>query len=233
MRRLYPIAWRALSGQPANEHLPDMIIIHKIWIVGLWQVLIGSAQHQCFLEQEQMALNILLTSPATGELSSRSCVARAWNAPLDHLPYWTFFKRVKTHGFYLVMFDKLSLWRKIYRTIDHLSNPHHGVGMTCSWQNGFKRQGKLQGCLIETKLLTSLGDGAEKHVVSGQSLDGLDQHCIHSQLQIVAELIGREEFDVLVHNDGAAAVVDAISAIFSWQPRLFTFKQLPEMDLYF
>lgn len=66
-----------MSGQPTNEHLPDMIIIHKIRIVGLGQILIGSAQHQRFLEQEQMALYILLTSPAAGKLSFRSCVARA------------------------------------------------------------------------------------------------------------------------------------------------------------
>ena len=52
-------------------------------------------------------------------------------------------------------------------------------------------------------------------MIPGQSLDGFDQHRVHSQLQVVAELIRREELDVLVHDDGAPTVVDTVSTIFS------------------
>ena len=113
----------------------------------------------------------------------------------------------------LTVLDELSLRWKINGTVDHLPNPHHGVGVTSSRKDTCQGRGELSGCVHQPKFLTRLGDGAEEHVVPGQPLDGFDQHGVHPQLQLVAELVGGEELDVLVHNDGAPAVVDTVSAI--------------------
>ena len=107
----------------------------------------------------------------------------------------------------------MSLGRKIDRAVNHLPDPHHGIGVTRGGQDGLQSQGELQGGLGQTELLARVGDGAEEHVVAGESLDGLDQHCVHPQLQLVGELVGGEELEVMVHDDGASAVVDAVPPV--------------------
>ena len=99
--------------------------------------------------------------------------------------------------------------------------------MTRGGQDGLQSQGELQGGLGQTELLARVGDGAEEHVVAGESLDGLDQHCVHPQLQLVGELVGGEELEVMVHDDGASAVVDAVPPVLPGQPDLLPLKQLP------
>ena len=125
------------------------------------------------------------------------------------------------------MLDELSLRWKINGTVDHLPDPHHGVGVTSSGQDTLQGRGELCASIHQAKLLARLGDGAQEHVVPGQPLDGLDQHGVHPQLQLVAELVGGEELDVLIDNDGAPAVVDTVSAILPGQSCLLTLKQLP------
>ena len=64
-------------------------------------------------------------------------------------------------------------------------------------------------------------------MVSGEPLDGLDQHRIDPELEVVCELIRGEELEVVVHDDGAPAVVDAVSPVLPRQADLLPLKQLP------
>ena len=111
------------------------------------------------------------------------------------------------------MFDELTLGGEVYGTVDHPAYPHHDVGVGGGRQNTLEGTGELRPCLGVAQLLARLGDGAEEELVSGQSLDWLDQHGVHSELEVVAELVGGEELDVLVDNDGAPAVVDAVPPV--------------------
>ena len=85
--------------------------------------------------------------------------------------------------------------------------------MTRGRQDALQSTGELRPGLGVAELTARLRDGAEEQLVAGQSLDGLDQHGVHSQLQLVVELVGREELNVLVDNDGAPAVVDAVPPV--------------------
>ena len=127
----------------------------------------------------------------------------------------------------LPVFDELSLGWEVYGTVDHPAYPHHDVGVTGSGQNTLQGAGELRPSLGVAELVARLGDGAEEELVASQSLDGLDQHGVDPELQVVGELIGREEPDVLVDYDGAPAVVDAVPPVLPRQPRLLTLKQLP------
>ena len=55
----------------------------------------------------------------------------------------------------------------------------------------------------------------------GQSLDGFDEHSIYSELQPVFELVHGEELDVCFDECDGLGVVDAVSPVFSCQPRVF------------
>ena len=114
---------------------------------------------------------------------------------------------------YLAVFDELTLGGKVYGTVDHPAYPHHDVGVGGGRQDALQGTGELRPGLGVAELLAGLGDGAEEELVAGQSLDGLDQHGVHPELQVVAELVGGEELDVLVDNDGAPAVVDAVPPV--------------------
>ena len=132
-----------------------------------------------------------------------------------------------TKASYFALLDQLSLGGKIDGAVDHLPDPHHSVGVRGSRQHRLQGEGKLEGGFGQAQLPARLGDWAEEHVVAGEPLDGLDQHCVHPELEAVGELVWREELEVVVHDDGAPAVVDAVSPVLPRQADLLPLKQLP------
>ena len=131
------------------------------------------------------------------------------------------------------MLDELALRGQVYGAVDHLANPHHGVGVTGSGEDGLQGEVELCPGLLVAEVLARLGDGAQEELVPRQSLDGLDQHGVYPQLQVVAELVRGEELDVLVDYDGASAVVDAVPPVLAGQSGLLRLKQLPAIERFF
>ena len=132
-----------------------------------------------------------------------------------------------TRASYFALLDELSLGGQIDGTVDHLPYPHHGVGVAGGRQHGLQRQGEFERGLDQAELPARLGDGAEEHVVAREPLDGLDKHRVHPEFQVVGELVRGEELEVVVHDDGAPAVVDAVSPVLPRQADLLPLKQLP------
>ena len=132
---------------------------------------------------------------------------------------------------YFALFDELSLGGQVDGTVDHLPDPHHGIGVAGGRQHRLQGEGELEGGLGQAELPARLGDGAEEHVVAREPLDGLDQHRVHPQLEVVGELVGGEELEVVIHDDGAPAVVDAVPPVLPRQADLLPLKELPTNNI--
>ena len=133
---------------------------------------------------------------------------------------------------YLAVLDQLTLGGKVYGAVDHPPDPHHGVGVSGGRQDGLQGAAELLPSLAVVQVLARLGDGAQEELVPRQSLDGFDQHGVYPQVQVVAELVLREELDVLVDYDGAPAVVDAVPPVLSGQSGLLSLEQLPGRSIF-
>ena len=91
-----------------------------------------------------MAHRRLLAGEPPGEFSAHACGHRdVSSGNLQKSVTFTLKQINVTAAAYFALFDELSLGGQINGTVDHLPDPHHGVGVAGRRQHGLERAGEL------------------------------------------------------------------------------------------